>query len=249
MSLKLIDCNCSFGKTVYTEPGSYYEKSDLLSKMNKFNVEKALVYHSSSKQYNSKFGNELLSQEILSDDNLLPIYALTPSDTSYYKDFDVLNKELKGNDVKGIRMFPSSHSFSLKEYSCGETYDYLESINMPIFIDFDETHCDVIDDILSNHKDLKIIMCYTGYRGDRYIYPMLKKHKNFFIETSRYSVFQGIESINNKYGVDNVLYGTSSPSLSMASGVYLMETLLIGEDNIEKIAHKNIERIIGGITL
>jgi len=244
--MKLIDCNCHFGKTAHIEPGSFYEKNILLSKMEKLNIKKALVYHTKARDYSPLEGNKLLLKEIKTNDNLLPVFIVIPNHTGEFMDITKIDKS-----VKAIKLFPSTkyHTFSLMDYSCKEIYEYCAATNLPIIMDIDETNWDQVDNILSNHYYLKLIITNTGYRADRYIYPLMKKHRNLYFDTSRYFGHQAIEQFVNKFGSTNILFGSGMPIVSGEGGVYFMEHLMLKEHDIENIAYNNINNIIRSVSL
>lgn len=244
--MKLIDCNCHFGKTMNFDPGAFYEKHDLLQKMKLFNIEKALVYHSQARDYSPSAGNMLLSEEIKEDSNLLPVFVVIPNHTGEFIDMADIDR-----NVKAIRLFPSRnrHDFSLMDYSCKEIYDFCSACNLPVMIDIEETSWDMVDMILSNHYNLRMIISNTGYRADRYVYPLMKKHKHLHIETSRYSGHQAIENFVDHFGSEKVLFGSGMPVYSGGGGVYFIEKLMLNDRDRENIAYDNAARLIEEVSL
>ncbi|MBN2852140.1 MAG: amidohydrolase family protein [Clostridia bacterium] len=244
--MKLIDCNCHFGKTVNYDPGAFYEKHDLLLKMELFNIEKALVYHSQARDYSPLEGNKLLLEEINENSNLLPVFVVIPNHTGEFMDITEIDKR-----VKAVRLFPSMNrqNFSLMDYSSKEIYDFCATSNLPVMIDIDETSWDMVDMILSNHYNLKLIISNTGYRADRYIYPLMKKHQNLYIETSRYSGHQAIENFIDHFGSEKILFGSGMPVYSGGGGAYYIEHLMISDRDRENIAYSNMSRLIDEVSL
>lgn len=244
--MKLFDCNCHFGKTAYYDPGSFYEKEVLLKKMNQYNIEKALVFHSKARDYSPIEGNKLLLDEISSNDNLLPVFVVLPNHTGEFMEMQQLDKK-----VKAIRMFPSIdyHFYSLKDYACQEIYEFAGATNLPIMIDSDEISYDLVDEILSNHVFVKLIITNTGYRADRHLYPLMKKHKNLFIDTCRYSGHQGVETFVNTFGSERILFGSGMPKYSGSGGVYFIEKLMLPDKDKENIAYNNINNLMKGVSL
>ena len=76
--LSLFDCNVSFGSRQFRHPGSFTKKRRCCEKMEEFGIQKALVWHSLSKEYDPAEGNRILYREIAGEPRLLPVPALLP---------------------------------------------------------------------------------------------------------------------------------------------------------------------------
>ncbi|MCK4337632.1 MAG: hypothetical protein KAX11_06795, partial [Candidatus Aminicenantes bacterium] len=80
--MKFFDANCCLGKLSVPLPKCLESTADLVLAMKKAGVEKALVYHSYSKEYHPAVGNQKLLEEITGLDSLYACWTLLPDQTA-----------------------------------------------------------------------------------------------------------------------------------------------------------------------
>ncbi len=251
MALDFFDCNCFFGRTAVPNPNSFSSRDDLVSKMDKYGISRALAYHSVARDHAPSEGNEILEKEIADEPRLEPVWVVMPHHTGEFPEPGRLLKLMKQKNVRAVRIYPSSakQSFSLKEYSAGPLLSMLEEAGIPLFTDIDEIGWDNIDMLLEGHPRLPVILCNTGYRGDRYLYPLMHTYENLYIETSRFLSHLGIEALCRKVGSKRILFGSGMPFYTGAGAVFYIENLMLDESERRLIASGNLNAILNGVKL
>jgi hypothetical protein len=251
MSLDFFDCNCSIGRSSVLYPGSFHSPEDLVERMKAYGIDRALVYQAIARDHFPAEGNPILMENVSRYKELYPCWIIMPHHTGEFPDPSELLSQLKINNVRAVRIFPSGerHNYSIKPYSAGPMLRMLEEQSIPLFVDIDEIGWDNIDALLGEYPSLPVILCNTGYRSDRYIYPLMKTYKNMYIETSRYLSHLGIEALYNEVGVDRILFGTGMPVYTGAGAVFYIKKLLLGEEDKQKIASVNLTRLLNGVKL
>ncbi|MBN1623837.1 MAG: amidohydrolase family protein [Clostridia bacterium] len=251
MDYEFFDCNCSIGRTSITHPGSFDSPEVLVNKMDQYGISKALVYHAVSRDHFPAEGNPLIDTIVRKYDNLQPVWVVMPHHTGEFPNPAVLINEMQRKGVKAVRIFPSPQrqNYSLKKYSAGSLFDMLEADRIPLFVDIDEIGWDNIDSLLSEYGNLPVILCNTGYRADRYIYPLMKAYGNLYIETSRYLSHLGLEALCSTIGSDRILFGTSMPLYTGSGAVFYIRNLMLPESDRRKIASGNLERLLAEVRL
>lgn len=244
------DCRASYGMRCYRAPGSFYRKEDLLRKMEGFNIDGALVYHSMSREYDPQVGNRRLCEEIKNDSNLYPVWSVLPHYTGEFDPPEKLLKEMKANGVKALTMFPREQAFSFAEFTCGELFRMCEEHRIPLLMDLDEMGGIAATDWLcAAHPQLPLVVTNVSYRMDRDLYPLLDKYRNFSIEIAGYKPFNGIEHICRRFGAERLVFGTGMPENSGAAAVGLLVYADISDKEKNMIASGNLKKLLGGAVL
>lgn len=249
--LKFFDCNCSFGMRAIVNPGSFYKMEDLLDRMDRYGIDKALVWHSMAKEYNPAVGNEMLMEEIKQYPELVPVWSVMHHHTGEFPHPEELIVQLRKNGVKAVNAFPAmaDFGFSLAEWNCGELLSALEKYRIPFFIGFEQTNWNELHEICSNHPDLPVVFTNVNYRIDRNLYAMFKKFDNLYIETYGYKVHHGIEEICATFGARRLIYGSGMPVFSGSAAVTPIIYARISQKEKEMIARENLEGLLGGVRL
>ena len=245
MSLKFIDCNCSFGITRKAMPFMLKDKEEIKKELQKLNVVKAIVSHSSQKEFDLIYGNERVVSEVRNDDFFLPTMYLIPLETEEYKTIDEIDKFIDENSIKTITLSPSVHNFSPSVWNMREIYDYISQKKLPVLMSKNDYPFDLMYSILSEFKNLNVIYTDLGYTSDRSVMNLLKIFDNLHIETSSYGTLDGIEFITEKYGAERLVFGSGMPYFSAGASVSRILFANISDENKERIAYKNILRLTG----
>jgi len=251
MSLDFFDCNCSIGRSSVLYPGSFHSADDLVTRIESYGISNTLVYQAISRDHFPAEGNPILMENITEHEQLHPCWVVMPHHTNEFPSPSELIKQMKAENVKAVRIFPSPerHNYSLKPYSAGPLLKMLELSKIPLFVDIDEIGWNNIDTLLAAYPELPVILCNTGYRSDRYIYPLMQTYSNLHIETSRYLSHLGVEALCNKVGTERILFGTGMPLYTGAGAVFFINKLMLDESEKQKIASGNLERLIAGVSL
>lgn len=243
------DFNVMLGKPTVVPLNSWLSIDRLNEEMDRFNIKKALVYHSYSRDYDANFGNEKLIEEIKDYSKLYATWVLLPIDIFPIDTFDKLLEKLKINKVKAIRLFPDLHNFLLEEEVIGDLLSFLEELNLPIIISPNNTGWKDIYGILRNHPNIRLVLTDLTYRQSSYIFPLLKRYKNVYIELSGYITFLGIETLYKKFGGERMLFGSNLPYKNPGSTIFYIEKADVPEETKDYIAYKNADRLIQEVAI
>lgn len=243
------DCNTYFGNTTSMRVGAFSSVSDLVSNLKKYSVKKALVYHTLSKAYHPTFGNDALIREIENYPQLLPVWAVMPNHTNEFLSIAELEEKMRENHIKAVRMFPNEHNFSISEWCCGELIHFLEDKRIPLMIDMSSITCNDLYELCKSHTNLSIILIETGYSVDRKLYPLMKYFPNIYIQSGGYHACNGIENICTHFGAERIIFGSGLPSFALGSAISMIQYANITSEDKSKIAHGNLEKMLGGVLL
>lgn len=244
--LKFFDCNCTVGRIGYPHLLDIPDVAGLREEMKIAGIEEALVYHTIARNGHPPFGNSLLLDEINKAEGLHPAWVVMPHHTGEMPQPEKLLKDMKKKGVKAVRMYPTRnfHSFAIEEWSAGEFLAALEETKIPLILDIEIVTWKDVYTIMKNHPLLLLIIANCSYRHNRFIYPLLEKYNNLYIETSRFMGAGAIEDMVKRFGAHPLLFGTNMPQYTGTAAVALLTYADIEAKEKEAIAGENLRRIL-----
>lgn len=222
--------------------------SELLAEMDYNGIDNAIVYHQSMKDASVYDGNGRILKEIRGNEKrLIASMSILPAITDSDFSIENLAKYIKANNIFGIRIFPRLQRFMTDRITMGDVFDYLTGIKMPVYIS-PEYGWDLVFDTMKEFPDLTVILTNYGLWGsDRYVYPLVKAYKNFYVDMSDFQEIRGVEYFVNKFGDQKMLFGTNFPMDNMGGPVATLVGANIPFASKKKIASENIEKMIAEV--
>lgn len=249
--LKFFDCNCSIGRVAYPLLYDIHDSAGLIKEMDAAGIEEALVYHTLARDGHAPIGNRVLIEQIKNIARLHPVWVLFPHHTGEFSNTHNLLNELKKNNVKAARLFPTKefHSFSLSEWCSGELLAALEEKRVPVFFDIEIIDWENINTITNIHPHLPIIITNCSYRHNRFSYPLMEKYANIFIEISRYMGAGAVEDVVKKFGISRLLFGTNMPRYTGTAAVAVITYSDLSLDEKKALAGENLKNLLREVLL
>ena len=240
------DCNCSVGKRSRPAPGTFSHPQDLKNRMQRYGIEKALVYHSMAREYDPETGNRMILAEIRDDPTLLPVWVTMHHHTGECLVPGTLVDRLVQHKIRAVRMFPAQadQNFSIAEWNCGELLGALADAGVVLLIGMNQLTWDELNQLCGNHPKLKVIFTDLNYRIDRNIYALLDRHPALHLESGGYKVHNGIEEICGRFGAQRLVFGSGMPMYSGASAVSMIRYARISEREKSLIAFGNLSALL-----
>lgn len=247
MSIEFFDVNIWFGNLKDDKYRISVSLKEIHQKMEELNIKKGIVYHISQRDVHPEFGNKILIKEIAKTEKFYGLLTLLPFQTDEIKRIDF--KELKNEKIVGFNFFPKKHNYILSKITFGDFLSELEYRKFPVFLDissgFSVDYNDVYS-ILTDFPELTCILCNIGiWNTNRFTWPLLEKFQNVYLESSLLSLQEGgIEETVKKFGAERIVFGSGFPERYFESSILQIVHAEIEKEDKEKIAYKNIERII-----
>ncbi len=243
------DSNCVIGKRSVRRPGQpgeaeIYLLEDLLAEMDYAGIDDALVYHSLAKEYVPMLGNRKLMDEISGHERLHPCWVVMPAGTGEMPHPRALVGEMLERGVKAVRLFPQEHSFSLSDWCSGELLRELEKHSIVAIMEIDQIGWDGLNGLCSQCPNLPLIITGLGYRINRYLYPLMDKFENLYVETSQYQNHKGVEAICARFGAERLVFGTKLPYFAPGPAMTMINYSLISDEEKKMIAGGNLSRLL-----
>ncbi|HKO18451.1 MAG TPA: amidohydrolase family protein [Acidobacteriaceae bacterium] len=213
------------------------EKVGLLQEMDLFFIRRALVSHWAGEEYDPCVGNEALARE--ADARLIPAWAILP-------DVAVL-ETVQARRPRAVRITPgpTQHNFSLAAWCARPMLEYLQdNAVLTLMVRNDVAWPDVVA-VLENFPRLRLALLDTGYRADRYLFPLLDRFPNLYFDSATYLAHRQLETFVERRGPDRLLFGSRLPLFTPASSLGVLATARIADDDKLAIAGGNLRRLLG----
>lgn len=223
---------------------------DLLAEMDFAGVDEAYVYHTSQYSHHPTLGNSKILEDVKgNEERLHPTWTVLPALAEAEYEPENLFKAMQENGIKALRAFPQRNRYMLDRVTMGEILDVMVEKNIPLYV----TPMDNWEHIFNALKEFPnltaIITNYGLWGSGRYLYPLLRAYKNVYIDTSDFQVLGGFEAVCNKFGAERLVFGSNFPCDNYGGPIATLMGADITMEDKEKIAYKNIERIMGEVKL
>lgn len=244
--ISFFDSNCIVGRRRAPMTGTPFEPQDILQEMDRVGIDRALATHASAIETDIMGGNAQMSELAARHAHLVPCYVIVPHHTGEMPGGDALVRHLADGGARAVRMYPVLHEYPADETWCGETYATLAEAGVPLLIESvtNQITWTQIDDVMSAHPTLKLVLLRANYRKERSFYPLLAKHPNLRIETELYLQYRGIADISSRFGAGRFIFGTGMPVYSAGGAMSLILYAKIAENQKQRIASGNLQEIL-----
>lgn len=239
------DCDLCLGKFAYKHHLQKWKTEDILKEMDRTGIAAAFAYHGLAKHYSPEYGNRLLLEELKKSERLYGCWVLLPNGAGDFPDIDTFISQMRENDIRVARMFPKLHFYAFDEDTVGKQLAGLERAGIPLFINWYDVTYKELNDVLAFHPGLHVIIQGASWGMERFLYSLLSKYPNTYIDFSSFQSNENIEYLCEKFGAHRFVFGTNMPFKSPGAHRALIDYARISEEEKDMIAYKNISRLTG----
>lgn len=213
------------------------EGSELLSEMSHFGISNALVSHFVAEEYGAEEGNRALACDLC--DRFEPAWAALPDEESIHR--------VAQRNPRAVRLCfgAMNHNFSPSSWCAGELYAYLQERSILAVVAREEIAWDALAALLADFPRLRVLLLETGYRSDRYLFPLLRRFPNLYFETSTYVAHRQLEAYVDQFGAERALFGSRLPLYNPAAALAILMTARISDDAKRAIAGGTLRSLLG----
>lgn len=246
----LFDANAFFGgPTLASTP--WVSWGDLIERMDRVGIARALVWHVAQRDCAPQAGNCLLCDALGESDRLCGCWTILPPQTEEVIAPDFF-ASMKQNGVVALRAFPDPHHYLLNRTVFGAFLDEVAERRVPVLLSLSHgASWESIYGILGDYPTLTCIVCDVGtWNQDRHLWPLLENYPNVYAETSMVSVQAGgADALVRRYGATRLVFGTGFPERYPEAAVLDLLNLDISDAEKQAIASGNLSRIMSEVML
>jgi hypothetical protein len=207
----------------------------LLAEMEQFHIRRALVSHWETEEYDSTLGNETLARELRPA--MVPVWGSLPDAKSV--------EALAARKPIAVRLTPATgqHNFSLARWCAGPLLAFLEENSVITLIVAADIGWPGVASLLENFPRLPLVLLDTGYRADRYLFPLLDRFPSLHFDSSTYLAHRQLEAFIQTRGPERVLFGSRLPLYTPASALGVLSSARIRTADRLAVAGGNLQRL------
>jgi hypothetical protein len=216
------------------------EAPELLAEMDRFAIQAAVASHFAAHEYDAATGNRALAE--IQSQRLVPVWAANPEP-------EVIS-DIQKRRPKAVRLFfgVTRHNFSPAAWCSGELCEYLQERSVLTLISREDLDWDGLASLLQNFPRLPVVFLDIGYRGDRYLFPLLDRYPKLYFDTSMYLAHRQLEAFVDGHGPDRALFGSRLPLYTPGAALAVLATARISQEAREAVAGGNLRRILGEVS-
>lgn len=212
----------------------------LLAEMQQFHIRRALVSHWETEEYDAGLGNEALARELRPQ--FVPAWGALPDAKSV--------EALAARKPVAVRLTPSTgqHNFSLAKWCAGSLLSFLQDNAVITLIVLADLGWPGVASLLENFPRLPLVLLDTGYRVDRYLFPLLDRFPTLHFDSSTYLAHRQLEAFIQTRGPERVLFGSRLPLYTPASALGVLSSARIRTADRLAVAGGNLRRLLANTT-
>ena len=255
--MKFFDVDAMIGAHFAPREGKFPGVGDLLATMDRFEIDKALVYQGLAREYDIEIGNRQLLEDLQGQSRLYPCWVMGLYYLSRLPDPVTLVKELVAKQVKAVRFFWDgllSDCLIPDITAYGELFSELEKYRIPCLMEYEgggklnAEQIRQIDEVLKTFTNLPVILTNPTFGVElRLLYARLKKYPNLYLETSGLMGNGVLEELVEKIGAGRLIFGTRYPWYNSGQVKIALAYAEITEAHRQMIAAENLELLIQGV--
>jgi len=261
--MKLIDCSCAIGyKTVNYEIVNHENflvrervkqarnAEELLAELIFCGIDSAIVSHNTMTDVDPDYGNRaILAETSKAPNRLFPTWTVLPPITEPHYAPERLFPAMKAQGVRLLRAYPERNRYQLNGVAMGELLGEMAAARIPLYLSPSEGWQGIYN-VLQEFPDLTVILHNYGlWSHARLTYPLFRAYRNFYMETGDMQTAGEIKDICGKFGSERLLFGSDYPSNGIGGPLATLLGSGIAQADIDNIAWKNAERLLGEVSL
>jgi hypothetical protein len=244
--LGFLDCNLWIGRPRHPEFAAGFDLITLRQRMARYGIRGGVVSHLAAKDYGPAWGNaEVLSA--IAGTGLYAGIVLVPESLEKGRGYLL---EAISRGARLVRLFPTTHNFSLRSWCCGSLLGGLADLRMPLVLWHTETSWEEIRSLCEAYSGMPLIIEGTPRKilyYDRLYYPLLERYPNLHLELHNLVSYLGIEDIVSRFGARHLLFGSYMPIYDPNAAMMQVTHARISEEDKVRIARANLSDLIAGV--
>ena len=216
------------------------EAPNLLAEMDRFGIKQALVAHFAAEEYDAEEGNRALARDL--HPRFVPAWAALPD-----REFIEKLWALRPAAVR-LSFGAKKHNFSSASWCSGELYESLQERSILTIMAREDIEWDSLASLLGKYPRLPVLLLETGYRADRYLFPLFSRYFNLYIDTSTYLAHRQLESLVDRFGAGHLVFGSRLPFYTPGAALAVLASARISEEAKLAVAGGTLRRLLGRTT-
>jgi len=245
--MRFFDCNCFVGLPMRGAVKPAATADELLARMDRAGIERALVWHVAQRDYSVPEGNALLAKAISGHhDRLVGCWSFMPNPWGELPEPAEFCERMAEANVRALRAFPNLHGFQLRSETCGPILEAAVERRIPVILPVrSAVGWRATYDLLAEFPDLVCILSNINTFGSERQFPaLIQRYGGTYLDISEFILDGGIEAFAQRFGARRMLFGTAFPDRGHGGMMLALKHAEIGDEDKQAVAAGNLERIL-----
>lgn len=205
-----------------------------------------LVQYTQSLYYDTLSANLELSRMLEGDPARRAVWNVIPWLTGEFPDPDRLFDLLREHGVAAVSLHPATNAWDWQLDANQPLVDRLEAEQVLTITSRPELGSwRDVDRFLTRWPRLPLLLTGAAWSEQRYLLPLLHRHRNLHVTLERFQINQGIEYLVGEGFARQILFGTAAPQMSSGAQRAWLDYSGIPEEDRTAIAGGNLIRLTG----
>ncbi len=250
--MRFFDCNCFIGLPMNGVAKPAATAGDLLARMDRAGIERALVWHVAQRDYAVPPGNRMLADAIDGhEERLVGCWSIMPNQARELPEPDEFCQRMAQANVCAVRAFPDAHKFLLREETCGPMLRTMVERRIPLILAVrSSVGWPAVYDLLADFPDLVCILSDVNTSGSERVFPALfERYEHVRLDVGEFILDGGIEAMVGLFGAERLLFGSAFPMRPHGGMMLQIKHAEVPEEARQAIAAGNMERLLAEVRL
>lgn len=245
--LLFFDAFTRVGPRRHKHPAEAWRLDELLEEMGHCSISGALVGSTLGASYEPMHSNLELSEQLNEHPHLFPVWNVMPHQTGEFPEPPRLSDLMLHHGVRAVTLFPKTNAWDWEADHSQELLAWLMEekiltlIDNPEFMDYRE-----VDRFLTRYPGLPLLLTQTVWSQQRFLLPLLQKHRHLHVTFDRLQINYGIEHLASIGCEDQMLFGSFAPAMSMGAHRAFIDYADVPEKIRAKVASGNLIQLLKG---
>lgn len=221
--------------------------------MRKFGIKKCIAVSHTSVYSDPIKGNIELNKLSKESEEIIPCYVVSPI-YKFHFGWNALLEELKYEDIKFVKIYPRTNGYNLNLRLVREMMEVFAALKVNVLIDHNQivfgSSLEFLEDksfvdLCKSYPDCNFILTNVIERRKFIFYDYLEECQNLYIDISSLSNWNILEDLNERFGLQRVLFGSGMPYRMPGPSITLLSYSNISEKEKEMIAFGNTFGLMG----
>jgi len=247
--LRLFDANLWLGRPAYFPLAEALSAEELPALLGRYHMSGALASHWDCVHLSAQDGN----QALLAAGPALPAKVFTiwtGLPTTLKEPGPLPGMAPPPPSMRGVRLFPQTHHFSLSPWVVGELCDWCAEHGLPLFVWHVEIRWEELHALATAFPKLNLVV-ETQWQKILYhlrdLAALLRAAPNVYVETSNFIGQDHLTQFVKSFGAGRLLYGSFLPVNDPYAAIGVILDADISEADKEQIAGGNLRRLVGEV--
>jgi hypothetical protein len=250
-ALSFFDCNMWIGRTPVPDFFEEFSFSELQQMIRRYNIAGGIVSHFASVYYDVEWGNQQLV-ELIKGTGLFAAICLLPDLFYTGRSGRHYLTDMINNGVRVVRLFPKTHTYAVKNWSCGGMLEVLADMRIPVMFWHTEISWSEVHDLCAAYPELPVIIEGAPQKimyHSRQYYPLLEKFSNLYLEMHNLIAYLSIDEMVARFGAHPFLFGSNLPMWDPNVTMMSITHARISQLDKEQMAYSNLRNLINGVRM